>query len=73
MSKLDKRIKGMLKRTSLRVCGKGGFTLVELMVVSAIVAILAVVAVPAYMNYVNRVAQGLGVEHDEQEARGYKY
>jgi uncharacterized peroxidase-related enzyme len=35
--------------------------------------ILDLVLLTAYMNYVNRVAQGLGVEHDEQEARGYKY
>jgi uncharacterized peroxidase-related enzyme len=34
---------------------------------------LDVVLLTAYMNYVNRVAEGLGVEHDEQEARGYKY
>jgi len=27
----------------------------------------------AYMNFVNRVASGLGVEHDEQEVKGYKY
>jgi prepilin-type N-terminal cleavage/methylation domain-containing protein len=35
-----------------------GFTLVELMVVTAIVAILAAVAAPAYINYVNRSKQG---------------
>lgn len=35
-----------------------GFTLVELMVVTAIVAILAAVATPAYINYVNRTKQG---------------
>lgn len=35
--------------------------------------ILDLVLLTAYMNYVNRIAQGLGVEHDEQEARGYKY
>ena len=35
--------------------------------------ILDLVLLTAYMNYVNRVAQGLGVEHDEQEARGYKH
>ncbi len=38
--------------------GKGGFTLVELVVVVAIVAILAAVATPAYINYVNRSKQG---------------
>jgi uncharacterized peroxidase-related enzyme len=35
--------------------------------------ILDLVLLTAYVSYVNRVAQGLGVEHDEQEARGYKY
>jgi len=35
--------------------------------------ILDVVLLTSYINYVNRVAQGLGVEHDEQETRGYKY
>ncbi|MFZ0930301.1 MAG: type IV pilin protein [Syntrophobacteraceae bacterium] len=40
------------------MCGKKGFTLVELVVVVAIVAILASVATPAYINYVNRTKQG---------------
>jgi uncharacterized peroxidase-related enzyme len=35
--------------------------------------ILDLVLVTGYMNLVNRIAQGLGVEHDEQEARGYAY
>ena len=35
--------------------------------------ILDLVLLTAYLNFVNRIAQGLGVEHDEQEARGYKY
>jgi uncharacterized peroxidase-related enzyme len=35
--------------------------------------ILDLVLLTGYMNLVNRVAQGLGIEHDEQEARGYKY
>ncbi len=35
--------------------------------------ILDLVLTIAYMNLVTRIANGLGVEHDEQEARGYKY
>jgi len=35
--------------------------------------ILDLVLLTGYMNLVNRIAQGLGIEHDEQEARGYKY
>jgi uncharacterized peroxidase-related enzyme len=35
--------------------------------------ILDLVLLTGYMNLVNRIAQGLGVEHDEQEAQGYKY
>jgi uncharacterized peroxidase-related enzyme len=35
--------------------------------------ILDLVLLTAYMSYVNRVAQGLGIEYDEQEARGYKH
>lgn len=35
--------------------------------------ILDLALTTAYMNLVTRIANGLGVEHDEQEARGYKY
>ena len=37
--------------------GEEGFTLVELMIVVAIMGILAAVSVPAYINYMNRARQ----------------
>jgi type IV pilus assembly protein PilE len=36
---------------------ESGFTLVELMIVTAILAILTSVAIPAYINYINRTRQ----------------
>lgn len=41
---------------------KNGFSLVEVMVVTAIVAILAAVATPAYINHLNRAKQTEAVE-----------
>ena len=35
--------------------------------------ILSINLITSYFNFVNRIAQGLGVEHSEEEARGYKY
>lgn len=42
---------------SLRSKREAGFSLVELMVVVAMVAILAAVGTPSYINYINRVKQ----------------
>lgn len=48
---------GMMRISECKAVRNGGFTLVELMIVTAIMAILASVAIPAYINYINRVRQ----------------
>jgi uncharacterized peroxidase-related enzyme len=35
--------------------------------------ILDLVVLTSYMNFETRMASGLGVSHDEQEVKGYKY
>ena len=52
-----------LKGAQVRATGHKGFTLIEVMIVVAIVAILTTIALPSYQSYIRRAARTAGMNY----------
>lgn len=72
-------VMGLFQKNKGQIAGDAGFSLVEVMIVTAIVTILTTVIAPAYINYKNRAYQTSGLEAlfrarvDQENFRGEKF